>query len=385
MAGHACQENDQIKLQQCSYPARFGAWLRCRHGLDDTKFELLNRGRGGVTTSAALPMLPSLVQIFRDDATYQLADWLIVDFSANDIAFPGSKSTNITLNPVAAATEIMLRFLLAKYPRLPLLFVQSSCSVSAAGSSRAHEAITSRYGVPFVAFADALKPNVGCTPPAWELAGRTHHPTWRTHASIASMMAQWWPPFIASFQASRASSPLVEEDQHGLGTPLTSTAARAPFVICREPITSYDAHALATAVHPSGVKSDGWSLYEDRPSKPGWITDVFGASIEFNLTFGAAPRLLLVYEAGYEGWGKVNLHIGQRTAKKRGATSIPVLAQRTEGENVTQAEMLSLDVGIDTEGGKNNHHILPFETKTLKLVFASQPPLKFKVLLVSSC
>ena len=364
-------------------------------GLDDVRFELINRGRGGVTMPAALPMLPSLVQIFQDDATHQLADWLIIDFSANDNSLAtelrGSQRANMTLHPVAAATEIMLRLLLAKYPRLPLLVVESSCS--AASSKQAHEALTARYGVPFVAYADTLKPGVGCAPPAWQLAGRSRvHITWQTHTAIAAMLIRWWPPFSTSVQPSRTSSSslarsIVEDD---LGTPLTSAAARAPFVVCREPITSYDAHqahALATTISAplvSGVASKGWTLYEDRPSKPGWITDVHGASIEFNLTFGAAPRLLMVYEAGYEGWGQVNLHVGQRTTP-RGEPFIPVSAQRTEGERVTQAEMLSLDVGIDTEGGQNNHHILPFETKPLTLVFASHPPLKFKVLLVSSC
>ena len=54
-------------------------------------------------------------------------------------------------------------------------------------------------------------------------------------------------------------------------------------------------------------------------------------------------------------------------------------------ERVTQAELLAIECGIDTEGSRNNHNIRPFANATLKLVFASKPPLRIKVMHVSSC
>ena len=414
--GTSCEDREHgLKETECAYAARFGTYLRCHYA--HKQIHVLNRARGGVTSAAALPLLPAMLRIYDDDAVQEAdADWLLVDFSSNDAAFGYyygatnfSRSDSLETSPVAAATEVMLRYLIAEHPSLPILVIESTCHSHA--TRHAHERAARQYGVPFLAYADALSNGTACSK-AWHLAGHSHvHPTWETHAVLAEMLAQWWRAFSASLLPTRESvAPPAKVDDGRLGPYLTSASTRAPFGVCGSPVTVFDAHdtyaarrdrvmdayaAYAAAANGSRASrraardivepfGHGWELYEDRPSKPGWITSTEGATLEFNLTFGAAPRLLLLYEAGYEGWGEVHLHLGERTSR-RGAPFIPVSGLRTGGERVTQAELLAIECGIDPEGSRNNHNIRPFANATLKLVFASKPPLRFKVMHVSSC
>ena len=382
--------------EECAYPARFARWMRC-HPAIGTNLGLANRARSGTTTAAALPLLPAMVRMYGDDGDAFIADWLIVDFSSNDAHFshfyrPPSRqrrleeqSSGTISDPVVAATEVMLRYLIEEHPQLPLLLVESDCHSKT--SRIAHQMVAEHYGVPFVAYSEALREGEGCSRNAWRFSEHSKvHPTWHTHDVVAQMLALWWEAFTPSLRAGQKEESPPSVNERAFGPHLTSSAARAQFAICRRPITVYDAHEASKAnVQSMVVTSDGWELYEDRPKKPGWITSgPVGASINFNLTFGAAPRLVLLYEAGYEGWGDVHLHIGARTTP-RGANYILVQGLRTGGDKVTQAELLTLEVGTDSEGGRNNHAIKPFSTASLKVVFVSKPPLRFKLLHVSSC
>ena len=413
-AGTGCNDDEHgLHGAQCSFSARFGHWMRCHYA--HKQLHIAHRARGGLTTAAALPLLPPMLRLFEGTATEQevLTDWLLVDFSSNDAAFeyyygasPSSRrllEMDLASTPVAAATEVMLRYLTAEHPNIPILVIESDCRST--NSSLAHEMVARRYGVPFLAYAHALTNKTGCTKSAWHLGSHSRvHPLWDTHATLGEMLAKWWQAFSASLPTSESEpgnlAPTAKLDEAQLGPYITSASTRAPFVVCGSAMTVYDAHeayaaarghhnstiSRRTARSPlSAVVSQGWELYEDRPSKPGWITQgPPGASIAFNLTFGAAPRLLLLYEAGYEGWGKIHLHLGERTSR-RGAQFVVVSGQRTGGENVTQAELLAIECGADSEGGRNNHNIRPYSNATLKLVFVSKPPLRFKVLHVSSC
>ena len=416
-AGSGCEDRKHgLHGAQCAFSARFGHWIRCHYA--HNQLHVANRARGGVTTAAALPLLPSMLRIFEDTDAEQevLTDWLLIDFSSNDAAFGyyyGAspplrlrrllEMESLASSPIAAATEVMLRYLTAEHPNLPILVIESSCRSTS--SSHAHEMVARRYGVPFLAYAHALTNKTGCSKAAWHLGGHSRvHPLWDTHAVLAEMLAQWWQAFSASLPTRESETGNLalpaKLDEAQLGPHITSASMRAPFVVCGSAVTVYDAHeahAAARGHHiPTASRRDvrtplpavvshGWELYQDRPSKPGWITQgPPGASIAFNLTFGAAPRLLLLYEAGYEGWGDIRLYLGERTSR-RGEPFLPVSGLRAGGANVTQAELLTIECGADSEGGRNNHNIRPYSNAMLKLVFVSKPPLRFKVLHVSSC
>ena len=74
------------------------------------------------------------------------------------------------------------------------------------------------------------------------------------------------------------------------------------------------AAAKTETVRGVRIVSGDWRLLEDRPGKPGWVTTVAGAAIEFELTFGQSPRVVVVYEVGYEGFGDATISLVQPTA-----------------------------------------------------------------------
>ena len=441
-AGRGCDDPQRgLRGEHCAYSARFATWLRCFHS--KRRLELVNHATGGVTTAGALPELPVLLHtIDPADGKKRLVDWLLIDFATNDAAFQSyqygpedswnqwntrnkprwNESAAVAESPVAAATEIMLRYLMEEHPRLPILLIESACK--ATSSTDNHAAIAKHYGVPFLWYAEGLQRKFttkaasgavsDCSQVAWHSAGRSKvHPHWGTHASIGGLLSIWWRAFSARFAAKESThakqskvpkpdtgdEPGTTAAAGGAVVPfLTSATARRPFAICKQQLTVYDAReayaaarkyptrAEAQVGHRFDVTSSGWDLFEDRPSKPGWITTGgAGSFIVFNLTFGASPRLLLVYEKGYEGWGNVNLYLGHPTSWHGNHGVVLLQGLRTGGHNVTQAELLSLSVGRDTEGGRNNHNIHPHTSWAMKLVFLSAPPLKFKVIHVSSC
>ena len=109
--GTSCEDREHgLQETECAYAARFGTYLRCHYA--HKQIHVLNRARGGVTSAAALPLLPAMLRIYDDDAVQEaVADWLLVDFSSNDAAFGYyygatnfSRSDSLETNPVAAAS-----------------------------------------------------------------------------------------------------------------------------------------------------------------------------------------------------------------------------------------------------------------------------------------
>ena len=75
-------------------------------------------------------------------------------------------------------------------------------------------------------------------------------------------------------------------------------------------------------------------MIEERVGKPGWVsTGPAGSVIEFDVRFGAAPRLAVVYERSYEGFGAALLQIVLRntTSFTSGGLSVVLRGLRTDG------------------------------------------------------
>ena len=130
------------------------------------------------------------------------------------------------------------------------------------------------------------------------------------------------------------------------------------------------------------VLSGNWSLYEDRPGKRAWITSgPLGSEIAFDLEFGRAPRVTMVYTRSYESFGEVEVSMGSSSASFR--------ASGTHRERNTQSSLLVMNVAQASNeghvGGVLGFGVAPFSNATLRLKYVSTPPLKFRVSYVSSC
>eukprot|EP00978_Attheya_sp_CCMP212_P028011 scaffold95494_cov35-Attheya_sp.AAC.1 len=79
---------------------------------------------------------------------------------------------------------------------------------------------------------------------------------------------------------------------------------------CRNPLTFHDAQCS-----PAGVETNntGWSLYEDKPGRPGWIATQKGSTLQFPVQFGDQPMLI------YKNIGTANMQLRslQKSEEKR--------------------------------------------------------------------
>jgi hypothetical protein len=150
------------------------------------------------------------------------------------------------------------------------------------------------------------------------------------------------------------------------------------YVTC-VPLVTYDARVSYGLVPPGPSaasvlpRSRGWTLQEDRPGKPGWIASgPPSATIEFALRVGPHPRVMLLFEKGYEGWGEVGIRTNSLRGEPQRLSAARVV--RGDGDVMTQAE---LHVLYQAHWG-----MVPSSNFTLEISLLRP---KFKLRLVSSC
>ena len=432
---------DSKAMAECSFPSIFVRSLRRALCIPDAKLLYSNRAAGGTSTKGVLPQLPLLLD---DSGSGGRSggggpDLLVIDYSANDWAdeviqksesgtykrcnatdaeegaCSGSQVSHADVrnSTSAAATEILLSYVLATRPATAVILVEADCH--ALISRVAHERIARHHGVPYVAYVDALQSNATMAGPrymgsgfrvcrkstkAWQSTTSILHPKQPTHALISTCVEQWWRHFLQNLRAS-GMPPVAAPPR----APLTFAVKRQELGGICEPRSLYDAKQLLAdrlLVEPartggsSGpwdatwgfrVLEGNWSIYEDRPGKPGFITTgPANSTLDFEVSFGATPCVSMVYERSYEGFGTVHatlLNNSQMPTAGRTQRNmwLTISGQRDDGMRVTQADTLFM----------NNHPLVtkwraePFTNRTLRLRYVSDPPLKFKVRFLSSC
>ena len=135
-----------------------------------------------------------------------------------------------------------------------------------------------------------------------------------------------------------------------------------------------------------------WALYADRPEKPGWITSSVASAIEFELRFGGSPRLTIIYERSYEGFGSVVVQLLRREPDGGNAQVLngQVLLDglHRDTRNVTLTEVATLNVKMPAmarfPGGFN---VRPYTSDLVaRLTFRPRGTgSKFKLRYVGSC
>ena len=276
----------------------------------------------------------------------------------------------------------------------------------------AHERAATHYGVPFLAYAD-LVPAGKCT--GERLTGmlqrghmRYHatkafttclgllacillrwmgkssaHPGYKTHELLANTLAVWWS---ATVDALPTKYDDVLESR-AVGVPLSQL--RAPltdqvhhFSICKVNAAVYDANAMQGRAVSRGVRiaKGNWTLYEDRPGKFGWISvGPVGARIGFDLSCGELPRVSVVFEQGYEGFGDAVVTVGSRSLPRQ-----VLRGRRADTEKVTQAQTLTITGTPETHHPKGIGIML--RARSWQTLWVTTTTVgKFKLRYVSSC
>ena len=410
-SGVGCFEGG-LHPRQCAYSSRWVDWLRSTfYGcLGQGRLEVINRAVGGTTTATAVPMLPYLLTVERRRAAPNgsqattAADLLVVDYSCNDQfeaqgserhkgARPGDEAdASLATSPVAAATEGLLRYVMAQMPQTAVLFVDGTCVYK---SRRRHTTVAAArarvaqaYGVPLVAYADMLQPGLArATPTGCPLsaAPRASEHEWGCHVGtgahrlIAAALAQWYGAFAQRLRAGAHAT--VEPPQSPL------SALHAKYKVCHQPVSHFSGDAIwqGSGHAAAGVRASGWALQEDRPGKAGWITTgPAGATLEFGIDFGAEPRLAVLYERGYEEFGDALVHLNSRPLaeddriKSADRRANILSGLREDGEHVTQADFALYNLDQWTPPLRHTRG------NRLRLTL-SRAGFKFKVRAVSTC
>jgi len=324
--------SSDVTSRACSYPDRFARMLRDAyyHRHEASNFSYINRAVGGTTTGAVLPMIESLVMM-PPSAGYP--DLLLIDFSVNDELEEQDWGTGFSpdagemlaftrYDKVYAATELLLRHLTDRAPRMAILFIEGSCVTrvcttagedQAAGcwfkskklvseatypsemsASQATEDAAKVFGVPYLPYPKLVSSCLN--------TNLVTHPGAPAHQQIAGATFIWFCTFISRISAAQGQRP----------PPLLSHPALLErYAVCQEPRSMYDARSLYGAnatLLPGPAREDSpkgsWVLAEDRPGKPGWMPTRDGDEIDFPLSFGKAPRATIVYTTGYtQEWG----------------------------------------------------------------------------------
>jgi len=107
--------------------------------------------------------------------------------------------------------------------------------------------------------------------------------------------------------------------------------------VCRQPRALYDASRLlgAGAAIPGVAIRGNWTLREERRGKPAWVSEGPGGStIAFDLRFGAAPRAVVSWVQGYEGFGDATAGF---VGNQHPEYSVLLRGTRSDAARVTQA------------------------------------------------
>ena len=113
--------------------------------------------------------------------------------------------------------------------------------------------------------------------------------------------------------------------RHVLGTVNPEEILRR-FPYCKRPLAVFDAYlsmkdgaAVDNRVFSARpIMEGGYSLWEDRPGKPGWISTVPGSTATFHLTFGDSPVFCINYLRSYEGMASASMFMNNCTIELDG-------------------------------------------------------------------
>ncbi|CAE8615759.1 unnamed protein product [Polarella glacialis] len=301
-AGIGCQpkkskDKHLIRDKACAWSARFVHWLRV--AFPRSTVVLDNLAQGGSPT----PVILSGLGLF----DYTNVDLILIDTLVNDqigseVRRFGFKYSDIdSTQAVSVAYEVLIRTLHELAPKAVLYSVLDGCP-GCHLAVPAHRQVLNFYDVPRLDYVDV----VAQLQTLWAYMGKkdTNHPDFRSHQAVADVLALTWCNVWSRISSlkSRDVGDVMAFSPKGYYHP---AQYRERFHICKRPCSVLSARGTSTT-QPQ-VITGNWSVYADRPGKPGWISTVPGSIMDIPLCFGKKPTLSLTYLRSYEKLGKAIL------------------------------------------------------------------------------
>mmetsp|Transcript_98148 Transcript_98148/g.263787 ORF Transcript_98148/g.263787 Transcript_98148/m.263787 type:complete len:261 (+) Transcript_98148:1-783(+) len=240
-------------------------------------------------------------------------------------------------------------------------------------------AIANHYNIPHIDYASLVLAHPE-DPRIWN--GK-NHPDWMGHQLVADVIAGVWDKVLEKSCAN------ADTDSHVWpSAPFNKEEELALFPSCRHPMSWFSAFESIKphSKVPQPSYLDGWRLFEDRPGKPGWISETPSvnsrAIMRVPLKFGPEPKLAVTFLRSYEGMGDADLVMNGRTATLHG------LWGSENVEKVSQSFVAWFNAGINLsqpqfgEGGANGFGIAPNQEAELEIQSSGN---RFKIIELSSC
>eukprot|EP00550_Attheya_septentrionalis_P000071 CAMPEP_0198286396 /NCGR_PEP_ID=MMETSP1449-20131203/5488_1 /TAXON_ID=420275 /ORGANISM="Attheya septentrionalis, Strain CCMP2084" /LENGTH=553 /DNA_ID=CAMNT_0043984121 /DNA_START=123 /DNA_END=1781 /DNA_ORIENTATION=+ len=334
--GHGCGETPkQAEKEECSWPARLQRWWQvhfAEEGAVHPAPRLVHMGEHGTGSANALQQMGVIAK-----SLSHKPDLILIDYLVNDLFFD--------IHDGFLAFENLLITIRDVLPQAQILVLAAGCSkcIQSEVLDRQRKVVLF-HGIPMVDYAamvqfhnkvngnpdraDLLWPT---TDPEydgpWTVMGApwpnflpavnvTHraccannHPPWPVHQYVADSVAYAITQMLSQEVKCHGSSKITPQHFHP-----QEELDRYPS--CRNPLTFHDAQ-----LSPHGVKTDnntGWTLYEDKPGRPGWITTTKGSILQFPVQFGDQPVLAITYLRSYENIGRAYVRLRSIEKSKEG-------------------------------------------------------------------
>eukprot|EP00435_Cladocopium_sp_Y103_P026535 s416_g6.t1 len=371
--GAQCWRNNPIQHgpeAECAWPARVQHWLHL--AFPKAAVDLQNKAQGGSPSAVILGGIGLY--------NFSGVDLILVDTLVNDAynenirvsKAGGSKNSDLDGNlTISVAFEEFLRSLHQLAPSSAVLAIEAGCPPCIA-SAQSHRQVLNFYGVPYLDFARAVE----AVPQLW--AASDAHPTYQTHQAVADMLAFSLGKVWDYMLNMRVEDTDLKQD---FSKALHPAKYRNRFPRCMYPCSVLSAVRSST-VQPKILRGN-WTLYEDRPGKPGWISREPGSLMQVELCFRQSPTFTFTYLRSYEKLGAGRLFLNGRNV------TIPGLW--ASAAKVSQSETFFSDAGRDLlqpgfqrVAGFNvkPNSTLPLRIENLKVGVSDN---KMKVIEIVSC
>ena len=382
-AGHGCSGGGSTDIISCAWSGRLVSWLSESYPL--INFSHTNNAVGGLRSK---------------DAIHHLVFWLtetsphliFLDFTINDYVYDCGPE-------FIGQYEVLLDTIAAQAPQSLVVFLISEPTTTTSVFRDMVIMLSVEYTFAIVSYYDV----VACATllgggnrarNATELlywGNQGHHPPWSIHELMALTVAISFSGAVCRNNGSRHSNNAAITNK--LAPFFTSDTTRSSLEPCKS-TSRYDANDKSLSLTTST-----WRRIEEKPGIFAFVcsSDVpEPRTLEFDVTFGLVPRLLIAFLKSYETLGDISLTLNNKTVFLSGIYD-------KLGARVSQMETVSLMVALPLfdvpEILQNfawlynhvNHQgfgILPFSKHRLTIELmhnASAPVTKFVIYYVSAC
>lgn len=304
--------------KDCAWPARWKQWLHLVFPSATVQVE--NNAQGGSPSAIILGGIGLY--------NFSGVDLILVDTLVNDAVNENKRwgtgsekwqdwDGNLT---ISVAFEELLRSLNQLAPKSALLALLAGCPHCVA-SANAHRKVLDFYKVPYLDVARAVE----AVPEIWTWAKVSAHPGFKTHQAVADMLAFSFRRIWDQMLTMKVEDMDLSRDFRKAFHP---AKYRNKFPRCMYPCSVFSAFRSST-VQPKILKGN-WTLYEDRPGKPGWISTEPESLMQVELCFRQKPTFTFTYLRSYEKLGAGRIFLNGRNVTIAGKWNATAKVSQSE-------------------------------------------------------